>query len=105
MLASFGPQPNPLEWAFKSPGIEWGSVVLDSQYLVIPAVTVIAAVFQYSFFKRTLLEKKLQAGMRLRRLLDNKSACRTVRRPEAGWHRHTGSILCGTHRTRESELT
>ena len=57
MLASFGPQPNPLEWAFKSPGIEWGSVVLDSQYLVIPAVTVIVAVFQYFFFKHALLGK------------------------------------------------
>ena len=105
MLASLGPQPKPLECTLKSLGIELGSVLLNSQYLVILAVTVIAAVFQYSFFKRTLLGKKLQAGMRLRRLLDNKSACRTVRRPEAGWHRHTGSILCGMHRTRESELT
>lgn len=28
-----------------------------------------------------------------------------VRRPEAGWHRQPGRILCGTHRIRESELT
>lgn len=61
VLAVFGPQPKPLERVFKSPGIELGGVFLDSQYLVILAVTVVAVAFQYFFFEHTLLGKKLQA--------------------------------------------
>lgn len=61
VLAAFGPQPKPLERVFKSPGIELGGVYLDSQYLVILAVTVVAVAFQYFFFEHTLLGKKLQA--------------------------------------------
>lgn len=61
VLAIFGPQPKPLERVFKSPGIEMGGVFLDSQYLVILAVTVVAVAFQYFFFEHTLLGKKLQA--------------------------------------------
>lgn len=61
VLAVFGPQPKPLERVFKSPGIEMGGVFLDSQYLVILAVTVVAVAFQYFFFEHTLLGKKLQA--------------------------------------------
>ena len=61
VLAVFGPQPKPLEKVFISPGIELGGVFLDSQYLVILAVTVVAVVFQYFFFEHTLLGKKLQA--------------------------------------------
>ncbi len=61
VLAIFGPQPKPLERVFKSPGIELGGVFLDSQYLVILAVTVVAVAFQYFFFEHTLLGKKLQA--------------------------------------------
>ena len=49
--------------------------------------------------------KKRQAGMRLRCLLGNNRVFRIVRRPETGWYRQSGSILCGMHRTRESELT
>jgi branched-chain amino acid transport system permease protein len=61
VLAVFGPQPKPLERVFKSPGFEIGGVFLDSQYLVILAVTIVAVVFQYFFFEHTILGKKLQA--------------------------------------------
>lgn len=61
VLAVFGPQAQPLEKVFKSSGFEVGGVFLDSQYLVILAVTVVAVVFQYFLFEHTLLGKKLQA--------------------------------------------
>ena len=61
VLAVFGPQAQPLEKVFKSSGFEIGGVFLDSQYLVILAVTVVAVVFQYVLFEHTLLGKKLQA--------------------------------------------
>ena len=61
VLAIFGPQPQPLEKVFKSSGFEIGGVFLDSQYLVILAVAVIAVAFQYFLFEHTLLGKKLQA--------------------------------------------
>lgn len=60
-LAVFGPQPRSLDKVFKTPGIEVGGVFLDSQYLVILAVTVAAVVFQHVLFEHTLLGKKLQA--------------------------------------------
>lgn len=61
VLGVFGPQPRSLEKVFKTPGFEIGGVFLDSQYLVILAVTIIAVAFQYFFFEHTLLGKKLQA--------------------------------------------
>ena len=61
VLAVYGPQPQPLEKVFKSSGFEIGGVFLDSQYLVILAVTVVAVAFQYFLFEHTLLGKKLQA--------------------------------------------
>ena len=61
VLAVFGPQAQPLEKVFKSTGFEIGGVFLDSQYLVILAVTVVAVAFQYFLFEHTLLGKKLQA--------------------------------------------
>lgn len=61
VLALFGPQPQPLRKVFSSPGIELGGVFLDSQYLVILAVTAVAVAFQWFFFEHTLLGKKLQA--------------------------------------------
>lgn len=61
VLAVFGPQAQPLEKVFKSSGFEIGGVFLDSQYLVILAVTVVAVAFQYFLFEHTLLGKKLQA--------------------------------------------
>ena len=61
VLAVFGPQAQPLEKVFKASGFEVGGVFLDSQYLVILAVTVVAVAFQYFLFEHTLLGKKLQA--------------------------------------------
>lgn len=61
VLAAYGPQPQPLERMFKTQGFEVGGVFLDSQYLLILAVTVVAVGFQYFLFERTLLGKKLQA--------------------------------------------
>jgi branched-chain amino acid transport system permease protein len=61
ILVLFGPQPAPLAKVFASQGFEVGGVFLDSQYLVILAVTLIAVAFQYFLFERTLLGKKLQA--------------------------------------------
>jgi branched-chain amino acid transport system permease protein len=59
--AVYGPQPKPLEKVFDTAGIQLGGVFLDTQYLVIMVVTVIAVAFQYFFFEHTLLGKKLQA--------------------------------------------
>jgi branched-chain amino acid transport system permease protein len=61
VLAFFGPQPKPLEKVFNAAGLSIGGVFLDTQYLVIMVVTVIAVAFQYFFFEHTLLGKKLQA--------------------------------------------
>ena len=61
VLGIFGPQPRSLEKVFKTPGFEVAGVFLDSQYLVILGVTLVAVGFQYFFFEHTLLGKKLQA--------------------------------------------
>jgi len=61
VLYFFGPQPKPMARVFKTQGIEVGGVYMDTQYLVILAVTAIAVAFQYFLFERTLLGKKLQA--------------------------------------------
>jgi branched-chain amino acid transport system permease protein len=61
VLAIYGPQPQVLEGWFETPGIQLGPVYLDSQYLLILAVTMILVVFNYWFFEHTMLGKKLQA--------------------------------------------
>lgn len=61
VLAVFGPQTQPMEKFINSPGLQIGGVFLDSQYLVILGVTIAAVAFQYFFFEKTLLGKKLQA--------------------------------------------
>ena len=61
VLALYGPQPQVLPGWFDTPGIQLGSVYLDSQYLLIIAVTIVLVAFQYWLFERTLLGKKLQA--------------------------------------------
>ncbi len=61
VLYFFGPQPRPMEKVFKTSGIEVGGVFMDTQYLTILGVTVIAVAFQYFLFERTLFGKKLQA--------------------------------------------
>lgn len=60
-LALYGPQPQVLPGWFDTPGIQIGPVYLDSQYLLIIAVTVLLVAFQYWFFEHTLIGKKLQA--------------------------------------------
>src|ERR1700704_710751 len=61
LLAISVPQPQVLEGWFETPGIQLGPVYLDSQYLLIIAVTMILVVFNYWFFEHTMLGKKLQA--------------------------------------------
>jgi branched-chain amino acid transport system permease protein len=60
-LAIYGPQPQVLPGWFDTPGFQVGNVYLDSQYLLIIAVTAMLVAFQYWFFEHTLLGKKLQA--------------------------------------------
>jgi len=60
-LAIYGPQPQVLPGWFETQGFQVGPVYLDSQYLLIIAVTIILVGFQYWFFEHTLLGKKLQA--------------------------------------------
>ncbi len=52
VLAIYGPQPQVLQL---------GPVYLDSQYLLIIAVTIVLVIFNYWFFEHTMLGKKLQA--------------------------------------------
>lgn len=61
VLALYGPQPQVLEGWFETPGIQLGPVYLDSQYLLIIVVTMILVAFNYWFFEKTMLGKKLQA--------------------------------------------
>src|SRR6478735_6224682 len=61
VLAVYGPQPQVLEGWFETPGIQLGPVYLDSQYLLIIAVTIVLVIFNYWFFEHTMLGKKLQA--------------------------------------------
>jgi branched-chain amino acid transport system permease protein len=60
-LALYGPQPQVLPGWFDTPGFQLGPVYLDSQYLLIMAVTVALVSFQYWLFEHTLIGKKLQA--------------------------------------------
>ena len=61
VLALYGPQPQVLPGWFDTPGFQVGPIYLDSQYLVILAVTLALVLFQYWLFEHTLLGKKLQA--------------------------------------------
>jgi len=61
VLALYGPQPRPLPKVFSAQGVQAGGVFLDSQYLLILGVTLVAVAFQYVLFEYTLLGKKLQA--------------------------------------------
>jgi len=60
-LALYGPQPQVLSGWFDTQGIQLGPVFLDSQYLLIIAVTIVLVAFNYWLFEHTLLGKKLQA--------------------------------------------
>jgi branched-chain amino acid transport system permease protein len=61
VLAIYGPQPQVLPGWFDTPGIQLGPVYLDSQYLLIIGVTILLVLFNFWFFEKTLLGKKLQA--------------------------------------------
>jgi branched-chain amino acid transport system permease protein len=61
VLALYGPQPQVLQGWFDTPGIQLGPVYLDNQYLLIIAVTIALVIFNYWFFERTMIGKKLQA--------------------------------------------
>ena len=61
VLALYGPQPQVLPGWLDTPGFQVGPVYLDSQYLVVIAVTLALVGFQYWLFEHTLLGKKLQA--------------------------------------------
>jgi len=61
VLAIYGPAPQVLEGWFETPGIQLGPVYLDSQYLLIIAVTIALVILNYWFFEHTMLGKKLQA--------------------------------------------
>jgi len=61
VLATYGPEPATLPGLTDLPGLNFGGLFLDSQYLAIIAITLVLVVLQYLFFERTLLGKKLQA--------------------------------------------
>ena len=61
VLATYGPEPATLPGLTDLPGLTFGGLFLDSQYLAIIAITLVLVVLQYLFFERTLLGKKLQA--------------------------------------------
>jgi hypothetical protein len=62
VLALYGPQPQMLPHVFATQGLQLGPVFLDSQYLLIVAVTLALVAFNFWFFEYTLLGKKLQAA-------------------------------------------
>jgi branched-chain amino acid transport system permease protein len=61
VLVAYGPQPQSLPGLFASQGFNIGDVFFDSQYLLILVVTIVMVTFQYMFFERTLIGKKMQA--------------------------------------------
>jgi branched-chain amino acid transport system permease protein len=61
MLALYGPSPQTLPNMIDLPGLLIGGVFLDSQYLLIIALTAVLVVLQYLFFEKTMLGKKMQA--------------------------------------------
>lgn len=61
VLAAYGPHPKNLKGMFSIKGFDIGPVFLDSQYLLILAVTAVMVWLEYLFFERTLLGKKMQA--------------------------------------------
>jgi branched-chain amino acid transport system permease protein len=61
VLFAYGPAPQSLPGMFVTQGFNVGGVFFDSQYLLILAVTAVMVTFQYLFFERTLIGKKMQA--------------------------------------------
>jgi branched-chain amino acid transport system permease protein len=61
VLALYGPQPQVLSPWFETQGLQLGPVYLDTQYLLILALTLVLVAFNFWFFEHTMLGKKLQA--------------------------------------------
>lgn len=61
VLAGYGPHPQSLPAVFATQGFNIGTVFFDGQYVLIVAVTAAMVAFQYVFFERTFIGKKLQA--------------------------------------------
>jgi branched-chain amino acid transport system permease protein len=61
VLFAYGPAPQSLPGMFTTQCFNIGGVFFDSQYLLILVVTVAMVTFQYLFFERTLIGKKMQA--------------------------------------------
>jgi branched-chain amino acid transport system permease protein len=61
VLVAYGPQPQSLPGLFAIQGFNIGDVFFDSQYILILAVTIVMVTFQFLFFERTLIGKKMQA--------------------------------------------
>jgi branched-chain amino acid transport system permease protein len=61
VLALYGPQPQVLSPWFETQGLQIGPVYLDTQYLLILALTLVLVAFNFWLFEHTLLGKKLQA--------------------------------------------
>ena len=61
VLALYGPQPQVLPGWFDTPGLQIGPVYLDSQYLLIMAVTLVLVALNHWLFEHTMLGKQLQA--------------------------------------------
>lgn len=60
-LAFFGPQPRQVVSPFKIHVVDILGAKIDPQYLLIIAVTALLVLFQFFFFEKTLLGKKMQA--------------------------------------------
>jgi len=61
VLALYGPQPQVLAPWFETQGLQIGPVYLDTQYILILALTLVLVAFNFWFFEKTMLGKKLQA--------------------------------------------
>jgi branched-chain amino acid transport system permease protein len=70
ILAIYGPAPAVVPPLFNRPGLRWGPVFMDSQYLAIMAVLVVMLLIQYLVFEKTLFGKKLQATSQDKEMAD-----------------------------------
>jgi branched-chain amino acid transport system permease protein len=64
----FGAEPRPMPRSTSSVPINLAGVAIDPQYIVIILVTLVLLVFQYYFFEKTSLGKKMQATVTPKRI-------------------------------------
>ena len=67
VLALYGPQPQVLPGWLDTPGFQVGPVYLDSQYLVVIAVTLALVGFQYWLFEHTFWARSCRRRARTRK--------------------------------------